>query len=155
MLHAAPQFIFGGRGMLLLGRSRLFCTLLLMLALCTPALLAASDVHPLFDLNSTTASPFPSDRFTVFDFQQRTNVRVNLPLHNCATHPSDCLDATLLNQLDGFNTQPRISIPFDGAIDPNTVNSKTVFLVRIGDLAGFDDFRSQIIGINQIVWDPA
>lgn len=135
--------------------SRLSCALLLMLALFTPALFAASDVHPLFDLNSTTASPFPSDRFTVFDFQQRTNLRVNLPLSNCATHPSDCLDATLLNQLDGFNTQPRISIPFDRAINPNTVNSKTVFLVRIGDLAGFDDFRSQIIGINQMVWDPA
>lgn len=142
--------------MLLPGReSRLSCAVLFALVLLTPALLAASDVHPLFDLNSTTASPFPSDRFTVFDFQQRTNLRVNLPLSNCATHPSDCLDATLLNRLDGFNTQPRISIPFDSAIDPNTVNSKTVFLVRIGDLAGFDDFRRQIIGINQVVWDPA
>ena len=121
----------------------------------TPALLAARDVHALFDLSSTAASPFPSDRFTVFDFHQRTNLRVNLPLPDCTTHPSDCLSTALLNQLDGFNTQPRISIPFDGAIDPASVNSNTVFLVRIGDLGGSEDFRPQIIGINQIVWDPA
>jgi Bacterial virulence factor lipase N-terminal len=144
--------------MLLPGRERRrlsrSCSFAIILTLFTPVLLLARDVHPLFDLNSTTASPFPSDRFTVFDFQQRTNLRVNLPLPNCATHPSDCLDVALLNQLDGFNTQPRISIPFDGAIDPASVNSKTVFLVRIGDLAGSEDFRPQIIGINQIVWDP-
>jgi hypothetical protein len=126
----------------------------LILTLCTPVLLLARDVHPLFDLSSTSSSPFPSDRFTVLDLQQSTNLRVNLPLPNCATHPSDCLDVALLNQLDGFNTQPRISIPFDGAIDPASVSSKTVFLVRIGDLAGSEDFHPQIIGINQIVWDP-
>ena len=104
-----------------------------ILTLFTPVVLAARDVHPLFDLNSTSASPFPSDRFTVFDFQQRTNLRVNLPSPDCATPPlpSDCLSTALLNQLDGFNTQPRISIPFDGAIDPASVNSNTVFLVRI------------------------
>jgi Bacterial virulence factor lipase N-terminal len=124
-----------------------------ILMLFTPVLLA--EVHPLFNLNSTAASPFPSDRFTVFDVQQRTNLRVNLPLPDCSTHPSDCLDVALLNQLDGFNTQPRLSIPFDGPIDPASVSSKTVFLVRIGDLGGSDDFRPQIIGINQIVWDPA
>ena len=127
----------------------------LILMLFTPAMLAASDVHPRFNLNATAASPFPSDRFTVFDFHQRTNLRVNLPLPNCTSNPSGCFSTALLNQLDGFNTQPRISIPFDGAIDPASVNSRTVFLVRIGDLGGSGDFRQQVIGINQIVWDPA
>ncbi|HEY1938271.1 MAG TPA: hypothetical protein VGJ33_10085 [Candidatus Angelobacter sp.] len=134
--------------------------LLVAVALLTPAL-AAAATHPLFNLQSTTQSPFPSDRFTTFDRQQLTGLRVNVPLPNCATNPSDCADIALLNQLDGFNLQPRLSIPFDGAIDVSTVNSNTVFLVRLRgrglDDSGDDDGgRSrQIIGINQIVWDPA
>ncbi|HKD82470.1 MAG TPA: hypothetical protein VKH81_22465 [Candidatus Angelobacter sp.] len=131
--------------------------------LLMPAL-AAAATHPLFNLQSTAQSPFPSDRFTVLDFQQRTGLRVNLPLPNCATNPSDCADLTLLNQLDGFNLQPRLSIPFDGAIDVNSVSSKNVFLVQLprGFFLGhdFDDddhlrAAGAVIGINQIVWDPA
>ncbi|HEY7403747.1 MAG TPA: hypothetical protein VIB39_09510 [Candidatus Angelobacter sp.] len=136
-------------------------TLVLLAAVIVlmPAL-AAAATHPLFNLQSTTQSPFPSDRFTVLDFQQRTNLRVNLPLPNCATNPSDCADLTLLNQLDGFNLQPRLSIPFDGAIDVNSVSSKNVFLVKLPNFFihhDFDDVRAAgtLIGINQIVWDPA
>ena len=120
-----------------------------------PAAARAAGVHPLFNLQSPTQSPFPSDRFTVADSSQRTNLRVNLPSPNCATHPSDCLDVALLNQLDGFNTLPRISIPFDGAIDPSTVTSQTVFILRIGNLSDPSDFQPQTVGINQVVWDPA
>jgi hypothetical protein len=126
--------------------------------LLTPAL-ALAETHPLFNLQSTSQSPFPSDRFTAFDSQQLTGLRVNMPLPNCATNPSDCADLTLLNQLDGFNLQPRLSIAFDGAIDVSTVNSNTVFLVTVPGpgLLGldFDNFTPQVIGINQIVWDPA
>src|SRR5437667_2186862 len=128
--------------------------LIICVCLFAPTLAAASDVHPLFNLKSTTQSPFPSDRFTVPDSRQNTNQRVNLPLPDCATHPSDCLDVALLNQLDGFNTSPRISIPFDGAIDPNSVSSDTVFLVRIGSLSDPNSFLPQTIGINQVGWDP-
>jgi hypothetical protein len=128
-------------------------------SLLTPAL-ALAETHPLFNLQSNTTSPFPSDRFTVFDSQQLTGLRVNQPLPNCASRPSDCADLTLVNQLDGFNLQPRLSIPFDGAIDVSTVNSSTVFLVKLpgrglGDDNDFDHFTPQSIGINQIVWDPA
>jgi virulence factor lipase-like protein len=134
--------------------TRVLFSLLLISFICAPVLASAAAVHPLFNLQSTTQSPFPSDRFVVFDPTQNTNLRVNLPLPNCATHPSDCADITLLNQLDGFNPQPRLSVPFDGAIDPSTVNSGNVFLVRIGDLFGPVE-APQLIGINQIVWDPA
>lgn len=123
--------------------------------LVVPILAAASGVHPLFDVNSTTQAPFPSDRFTVVDFHQNTFLRVNLPFLHCKTNPSDCLDISLLNELDGFNTQPQLSIPFDGAIDPNTVNSSDVFLVRIGKLFDADDGVPRVVGINQVVWDPA
>lgn len=131
---------------------------LVAIAVLTPALVLA-ETHPLFNLTSNTQSPFPSDRFTVFDSQQLTGLRVNVPSPNCATHPSDCADIALVNQLDGFNLQPRLSIPFDGAIDVSTVNSSTVFLVTLPGpgLLGldFDNFTPQVIGINQIVWDPA
>src|SRR5690242_10413974 len=126
---------------------------LIVACLFTSASALASGVHPLFNLQSTTGSPFPSDRFTLKDADQNTNRRVSLPLPDCATRPSDCLDVTLLNQLDGFNTQPRISIPFNGAIDPTTVSSNTVFLIRIADAANPLNFNPQVIGINQVVWD--
>jgi hypothetical protein len=132
--------------------------LLVAVAILTPAL-ALAETHPLFNLGSNTTSPFPSDRFTVSDRHQLTGLRVNLPLPNCASRPSDCADLALLNQLDGFNLQPRLSIPFDGAIDVSTVNSNTVFLVKLpGRGLGeeeFEHFTPQVIGINQIVWDPA
>jgi dienelactone hydrolase len=133
-------------------------TIILLAILVLVPALGVAQTHPLFNLSSSSTSPFPSDRFTAFDNQQLTGLRVNLALPNCATNPSDCADLTLLNQLDGFNLQPRISIPFDGAIDPTTVNSSTVFLVQIP--AGFTGDGDQpvtpnIIGINQTVWDPA
>ena len=126
----------------------------LMLALL-PASAVAAGVHPLFNVQSPTQAPFPSDEFTVADPQQLTNLRVNLPFPNCSTRPSDCLDIALLNELDGFNTQPRLSIPFDGAIDPSTVNSSTIFLIRFGSLANPFDAPAHVVGINQVVWDPA
>jgi hypothetical protein len=72
---------------------------------------------------------------------------------NCVASPSNCGDVALLNQLDGFNIEPRISIPFDGAIDPSTVNNNTVFLIRIADTSNPTTLSPQIVGINQIVWD--
>ena len=82
-----------------IGSNRVFFSLLLITLIFAPVLAAASGVHPLFNVNSTAQSPFPSDRFTVVDLNQNTFPRVNLPSPNCATNPSDCLDVALLNQL--------------------------------------------------------
>lgn len=118
------------------------------------AIAAAAGVSVKFDLSSPDTAPFPSDRFTVPDFTQRTFRRVNLPKPDCAVRPSDCADIDVLNTLDGFNTQPRITVPFTGAIDPNTVNSNTVYLVNLGDTLTLRGFGERV-GINQVVWDPA
>jgi hypothetical protein len=75
-------------------------------------------VHPLFELSARSASPFPSDMFTVADSDQATGRRVNLPYPDCAARPSDCQDLNHINTLDGFGLQTRISIPFDGRINP-------------------------------------
>ena len=158
---------------------RLFCGSLLIAACCaTSAALSsiaarqASDVHPLFDLRAPERSPFPSDRFTVADDEQNTARRVNLPMpDNCNVEASECEDIAVLNQLDGFNLVARISVPFDGDIDPSSVTSETVFLVSLGDalarheqvLAGEDDSfdpsdvrlpEAPIVDINNIVWTP-
>ncbi|MGZ8693378.1 MAG: Ig-like domain-containing protein, partial [Gaiellaceae bacterium] len=93
----------------------------------------------------TPTQPFPTNLQTVADATQATGLRVSLPLPNCAARPSDCADIAVLNTLDGFSLQPRISVPFSGAIDLNTVSSDTVFLA---DPAG------KRIGINQVVWEP-
>ncbi|HET8679878.1 MAG TPA: hypothetical protein VFM39_07130, partial [bacterium] len=85
-------------------------------------------VHALFDLRTPAGGPFPSDRFTVADRSHLTGRRVHLPKPNCVSRPSDCQDLDVINTLDGFNLQPRLSIPFDGPINVNTVTSRTVFL---------------------------
>jgi hypothetical protein len=153
-------------------------TLVILVALVAPSLAAASGVHALFDLDAPSTSPFPSDRFTVRDRTQNTRLRIDLPpIPDCSTRVSDCKDVDVLNTLDGFNLQPRLSIPFSGPIDVSTVSSETVLLVKLGsarrgggrhhddhDDADDDDddgdphgrsHRAQPIGINQIIWDVA
>ncbi len=118
-------------------------------------------VHGLFDLGTPITGPFPSDRFTVADSSQLTGRRVNLPLPDCAVRVSDCEDLNVINTLDGFNLQPRLSIPFDGPIDVATATSETVFLVSLDgtscegddDCDDADEDGGRVIGINQVVWD--
>src|ERR1700682_4891744 len=103
LLHAGFVTTIIGRSKVTLLNRILFAFLFAAIWFA-PTLAAASGVHPLFNLQSTTQSPFPSDRFTQRDSRQKTKLRVNLPLPDCTTRPSDCLDVRLLNQLDGFNT---------------------------------------------------
>ena len=116
---------------------------------CTPSTLAA------FGLDMPDSGPFPSDRFTVADASQLTNRRINLPLPDAAARPSDYDDVAVINTLDGFNVQPRLSVPFSGPIDVTTVNNTTVFLVKLSDTTSPEDTGGQIVGINQTVWDVA
>lgn len=116
---------------------------------CMPSTFAA------FDLDTPESGPFPSDRFTVADSSQLTNRRINLPLPDAASRPSDYADVSVINTLDGFNLQPRLSISFSGAIDVRTVNSQTVFLIKLYDPTSPDEPSGKIVGINQVVWDVA
>jgi Bacterial Ig-like domain len=89
--------------------------------------------------------PFPTNLDTVADAAQATGLRVDLPRPDCAVRPSDCADVNVLNQLDGFNIQPRISIPFSAPIDVSSISKSTLFLVGPG---------GHVVGPNQIVWEP-
>jgi len=111
-------------------------------------------VHAVFNLHHPETGPFPSDVFTVADRSQNTGRRMNLPYPDCTIRVSDCEDLGVVNTLDGFGLQTRLSIPFDGSIDVNTATGETVFLISLGstiDRAG--DPPGTVIGINQIVWD--
>ena len=122
--------------------NRINCLTFLLIAFCAVVVVApsraAGGVH--------AGTPFPSDLFTVSDASQNTGLRIDLPKPDCQIRRSDCEDIDLLNTLDGFNLLPRLSIPFDGAIDPATATSQTVFLINL---------QGRVTGINRIVWDPA
>jgi Bacterial virulence factor lipase N-terminal len=133
-------------------------SLALSLALLSPlaaqADASAVGVRVKFDLSDPAASPFPSDRHTVRDWSNQTFRRVNLPTPDCTVRVSDCQDIAVINTLDGFSTQPRITVPFTGAIDPASVTSDTVFLLNLGDVQTGRGLGSRV-GINQRLWDPA
>ena len=111
---------------------------------------ADGDVHAQFNLVNPAIGPFPADQFTVPDSSQITGLRVALPKPDCGKQPSDCDDISIINTLDGFNLQTRITISFDGAINPSSVSSKSISLVQFGTRS-----TPRIIGINQVVWDAA
>jgi hypothetical protein len=110
-------------------------------------LTAANRICASFDLGRPEGGPFPADIFTVEDATQNTGLRVNYPLPGCPVRPTDCDDLKIVNTLDGWGLQPRISIPFSGDVDPTTLNSDSVFLLDLKN--------AERIGINQLVWDPA
>jgi hypothetical protein len=122
--------------------------------LALPALAMAAGVAVKFDLSSPKGSPFPSDRFTQVDWTQKTFRRINLPKPDCAILPSDCADIDVINTLDGFNTQPRITVPFSGPINLSTVSSETIYLINLGDTQSGLGY-GQKVGINQVAWDKA
>src|SRR3989442_5660648 len=133
--------------------SRRAVLLALSVVLLWPLCALAEGVEAIFSLERPAGGPFPSDLFTVADSHHNTRRRVKLPKPDCVACPSDCADLDVINTLDGFNLQPRLSIPFSGPIDVSSVSSSTVFLVRLGDVHGG---RSRhVVGINQVVWDPA
>src|SRR5436190_10704123 len=134
---------------------RLLLSGVLLLNLLLPSIAQAGRGRALFSLDTMAGTPFPSDLFAVADSTQNTGLRVNLPKPDCLARPSDCQDLDVINTLDGFNLQPRLSIPFDGPIDVTTVTSETVFLISLGDTLDPSDQGGHRVGINQVVWDPA
>jgi len=127
-------------------------------AFASVAVGASAGVSVRFSSTDPSATPFPSDRFTVREWSNNTFRRVSLPTPaDCTTTPAkvaECADVVVINELDGFSTQPRITIPFSGAIDPTSVTSDNIYLINLGDTLSLRGF-GQRVGINQVVWDPA
>ena len=113
--------------------------------LTIPLVLALLALAPAANAAAPSPTLFPSDSLTVADASQLTGKRVNLPLPDCGARPSDCEDVRLLNQLDGFDLDPRIAVGFGVDIDVKKVTKDTLYLQK-GD---------QRIGLNRLVWSPA
>src|SRR5215475_2642228 len=79
-----------------------------LVSLAIPSAASAGPVTPAGAGHHVTL--FPSNALTVRDFTQLTGRRVNLPMPDCPTNPTDCNTVTELNQLDGFDIDPRISL---------------------------------------------
>jgi hypothetical protein len=119
-------------------------TRLLPFALIPGLALAATSV--LYDPLSPTTGPFPSDLLTTPDPLQRTGLRLNLPVPDCATQYTQCQQTALLDQNDGFSLRPRIRVRFSGPVNTATLRDGIYILGPGG---------RTIVNIDEVVWDPA
>ncbi|WP_295697676.1 hypothetical protein [Lapillicoccus sp.] len=107
---------------------------------------AAAATPPPRPAADSLVSIFPNDALTVRDPSQATGLRVNLPLPPCQKQVSECNSVTLLDQLDGFDIDPRIALRFAGPVDP----SSAVAGVRVVQQGG--GFST---GLDRVVYDAA
>ena len=102
---------------------------------------------------------FPDDAFTVSDPSMRTGRRVDFvrgvdyPVVNGSVQPKcDSSDFSIcdafaeLDQLDGFDLQPRVTVPFTGAINLASVDD--------GDFYITDSSGTYVSGMRQLTFDP-
>ena len=100
---------------------------------------------------------FPANAFLVRDSRQATGHRVNFRLgrdypivggrlrKRCTSATYSICDGYMeLNRLDGFDLQPRVVVPFTGAIDLKSVNASDFYLSR----------GSEKIALGQLTFDP-
>ena len=109
-----------------------------------------------FDPSSPEIGPFPTDFLTVPDTAQKTGLRINLPLPDCKAQPSGCQEVMQINQLDGFQLEPRIRIRFSGPINPDTLR-QGVFFVALNNLTNEEfgiETTGEILPINEVGYDP-
>jgi len=107
------------------------------------------DTTVLFGPSSASVGPFPSNALTVPTATQKTGLQVNLPPPAGCTLLStsnECVNNYLLNQLDGFSVNPRITVCFSGQVDVATL--------RDGISVTAVDRDEPPIGIDQILFDP-
>jgi Bacterial Ig-like domain len=123
------------------------CSLLVGGALTTTA--APAQAAPGHGRHARVLSVFPTNDLTVRDRSQLTGRRVALPLPDCATRPTDCDAVRLLDQLDGFDLDPRLALRFDRAVDPAAVAAATT----VSEVGG--GRSKQSTGVDRVVYDPA
>ena len=103
----------------------------------TPAAAGPSD-------QAKPVSVFPSDDLTVRDRAQLTGRRIDLPVEDCG-QPVLCGLVNELDELDGFDLDPRIAVQFTGPVEPaEAAEQITVEAVSGGER----------IGVDRVVWDP-
>jgi Bacterial Ig-like domain len=122
----------------------------LSLLLLLPLQAWAGNTTVLFQASLPSIGPFPSNALTLPTSTQKTGLQVNLPTPMGCTLLStsaQCVNTELLNQLDGFNVNPRITVCFSAAVNVSTLTAGISFIAA--DRIGLP------ISINQVIFDPA
>jgi len=115
-----------------------------------PLPLWCGSTTALFQPSSPSVGPYPNNALTIPAANQKTGLQVNLPLPAGCTLLStsaQCTNTRLLNQLDGFSVNPRITVCFSGPVDVATLRQGIQILAA--------DDEAPRIGINQVIFDPA
>src|ERR1700692_4543432 len=121
----------------------------LLLVLLVPLQLWCGNTAVIFQPSSPSVGPFPTNALSIQTPTQKTGLQVNLPLpQSCTSAPTaaECINTLLLNQLDGFSVNPRITVCFSGPVDVTTLRQG----IRI--IAADHDAPS--VGFNQVIYDP-
>ena len=141
-LPSAPPARPNGRAARRLRRA---LAVLLAVPLLVPLAAQPSSAAP--GTSAPAGAIFPSDSLTVKDPAQATGRRVALPLPDCAVRASDCHEIRLLNQLDGFDLDPRVAIAFRTPVDPASLTARDVSVTPTSG--------GPALGLNRLVWDAA
>ena len=83
-------------------------------------------------------------------------MRINLPMPDCTTAPSDCQEVQLINQLDGFQTAPRFTVTFSAPVDVNSIHH-AVYYVALDNLTNEEhgvNVTGQMLYATQMIYDP-
>ncbi len=91
---------------------------------------------------------FPDNALTVPDRTQLTGRRVALPVADCAIRVTACDLARQLNQFDGFDLDPRMTLLFNRPVDPAAVAARTT-VERVAGLG-----PALRTGVDRVVYDP-
>src|SRR4051794_34586297 len=96
---------------------------------------------------SYRARIFPANYFSVRDKKQLTGRHVRIKHKRCtsATY-SICDSYAQLSKLDGFDLQPRVTVPFTGTIKLDSVNDSDFFIATTKG--------KFVSGLRQLTWDP-
>ncbi len=120
-----------------------------------PLLLPAAT-NVLFDPATPATGPFPTDYLTVADPQQKTGLRMNLPLPACGSQYTACEETGLLEQMDGYSIRARLTVRFSGAVDTSTLRDG-IFYVALDNLTQEEPGihkTGDSVAIDQVVYDP-
>ncbi len=90
---------------------------------------------------------FPTDSLTQADPAQLTGRRIHLSLVKCREAPSTCDEITLLNGLDGWSVNPRMTLAFTGRIALDSIDRASAFVLPLGDE------KAEPMGLVRLVWD--
>ncbi|MGI9018676.1 MAG: cell wall-binding repeat-containing protein [Euzebya sp.] len=129
-------------------------TLTLLMALtpgATAQLPSGTTAGPIADPGPVPSGTvvFPTDALTVADTAQATGRRMDLPLPDCTVQISRCNEIALINQLDGFDLLPRVTVTLDSAPAGDLDALFTADRLGVRPVGG-----GETLGLARLVYDP-